>query len=852
MKGPRTGLMRALAAAIRWPFWSVAAFAGLVLFGLVLVAQNWEGTQRTLDQLRAAESDNLTWNLTQVEVDYLSLVQSLTVSQIAPANTADALQDVRMQFDILFSRVEVLQGSYIAGQLAIQGAASGAADQLWHVLQDTLGAVDGSDAALSAAIPHLLTQLVALRQPIREMSVQGVQAIDAATAQQRNALADAVREFARISILMIAFMATIAVFVLALDHLLRRKTAALTIIGKNLAMIQDVAFDAIVVIDSRGLIVSLNSSAERMFRISREAAAGQEFPALAMREPAASRLREGLADYLSGGASSLVGKLVALQMHDSLGRDVPVEGAFMAGTNVDGSRFVVAFLRDVRERLEAEAEIGRALVLARIGEETKRRVIAVLGHELRTALNGVIGSINLLGNAGLDQRNRQSLLKSARITAMDALRIANNALESSSLDASETGALHTGHYNLDAVIERIAGQHADLVAFHGTRLTVNLDPSAARRIVGDENLISLAATHLLDNAIRFTRNGDVELSATVLPAQGDGAMVEIRVRDNGCGIPQAEHSRIFEDFETLNGNNARSVGGAGLGLGIVARAVKLLDGQISVKSAPDEGSDFCIRYPAVLAGPSVVPAVAAARDASWPRSVLVVDDNAINRQVLCATLELRGVPADEACDGQDAVDKASQVAYDVIFMDVAMPRLDGLQATRRIRGAGLSSQAVIVGLTAHAGPEDHVRLIAAGMQEVQIKPLAQSALERIIGRPLDDGAAAEAENDTLVALVQSLGEPRVRQLVDQFANEAAGLLDHPVQSGAAGAHSIAGAAALFGFATLRNRFLELEGLLDTANSGLEPCIAETRTVLMHTLAKSDQLIARMAKESSEA
>ena len=851
MKASHPGLIRVLAAALRWPFWHVSAFVGLVLFGLVLVAQNWEGTQRTLDQLRAAESDNLTWNLTQVEVDFLSLVQSLTVSQVAPANAADALQDVRLQFDILFSRVEVLRASDVAGQLAIQGVASRATDQLWHVMQGALGAVDGSDASLSAAIPQLLMELVALRQPIRQMSVQGVQAIDAATARQRNELADAVREFARISILMIAFMAMIAVFVLALDHLLRRKAAALTIMGKNLAMIQDVAFDAIVVIDAKGLITSLNRSAERMFRISREAAIGRDLPTLAMRDPGASRLREGLADYLSGGSSSLVGKLVALNMQDSLGRDVPVEGAFMAGTNVDGSPFVVAFLRDVRERLEAEAEIGRALVTARIGEETKRRMIAVLGHELRTALNGVIGSINLLDNAGLDQRSRLSLIRSARTTAMDALRIANNALERSSLDASETGALRTVHYNLDAVIERIAGQHADLVAFHGTRLTVNLDSSASRRIVGDENLISLATTHLLDNAIRFTRNGAVELSATVMPTQDDGAVVEIRVRDNGCGIPQGEHSRIFEDFATLNENHSRGVGGAGLGLGIVARAVKLLDGEISVKSAPGEGSDFCIRYPAVLAGPPALPMVTAVRDTSWPRSVLVVDDNAINRQVLCATLQMLGVPADEACDGQDAVTKASEVAYDVIFMDVAMPRLDGLEATRRIRGEGPSRQAVIVGLTAHVRQEEHVRLIASGMQEVQIKPLAQSALERIIGRRRDDGTAAETENDTLAALVQSLGEVRVRQLVDQFTNEAESLLNEPVRSGGDGAHSVAGAAALFGFAALRNHFLELEGLLRTANGGLESCIAETRAVLMHTLATSDQLIARTAKHSSE-
>lgn len=354
----------------------------------------------------------------------------------------------------------------------------------------------------------------------------------------------------------------------------------------------------------------------------------------------------------------------------------------------------------------------------------------------------------------------------------------------------------------------------------------------------------------MHNAIRFTRNGNVEIAAQLIHPPEHGSIVEIRVSDNGCGITLSEQTRIFEDFESFNDANSRSVGGAGLGLGIVARAVKLLNGQVSVKSERHEGSEFCIRYPAIPADPIQVRVAAMQRDPSESLAVLVVDDNAINRQVLCATLQLLGVAADEARDGREAVDMARRFAYDFIFMDVAMPRLDGFEATRQIRLSGSSRRAVIVGLTAHIRPEDRYRLIDAGMQEVLLKPLTQSALERIIGRTPNAVALVETENDTLVTLVQSLGETRVRQFVDQFALEAACLLDAPLRDGAARAHSIAGAASLFGFDTLRTCFLTLEVQVQTGDEGLETTIAETRQILAQSLRSSDQLITWSANGSA--
>ena len=845
MKRRIVEVLRALTAAVRWPFWYVAIFVGLMIVGLTLIARNWDGTQRTLAELRAADSDNLTWNLTQLEVDYLALVQSLFISQVSPANTAHALEEVRLQFDILYSRVELLQSSYVAGRSSIQGASFRVVFDISQVLQDAIDAIDGDDAGLAAEVAPLLAQLQTFQRPIRHLSVQGVQVIDAATARRRAELADAIREFARISVLMIGFIATVAVFVIGLAYLLRQKTVALTVMGKNLAMIQDVAFDAILVIDDKGLIVSMNASAERMFRMPRDAAIGRELPALFMRDAGARWLREGLADYLSKGVSPIIGRLVALSMHDSLGNDVPVEGAFTAGNNVDGSRFVVAFLRDVRERLAAESEINRALVSARIGEETKRRVLSVLGHELRTALNGVVGSISLLANPGSDQLNRQSLLNSARITALDALRIANNALESSSLDAADINSIRKGHYVLRQLMEQIASQHSELVEFFGARLKVNLDPSTDRRILGDEHLVSLATGHLLNNAIRFSRNGEVELSIIVLPSPNDGAIAKINVRDTGCGIDQIEHSRIFEDFENLNEDNSRGVGGVGLGLGIVARAVKLLGGEISLKSSLHEGSDFCICYPVKFAETTPSPSVVRPLDKSKPLAVLIVDDNAINREVLRASLSLLGVSVFEAEDGQQAVEMSSHVEYDVILMDLAMPRLGGLEATRLIRSSGQSRHAVIVGLTAQVRPEDQFELIRAGMQEVLMKPLSQTALERVLGRSSDERVNPETKNDTLVELVQSLGALRVRNLLAQFESEARLMLSDPAPDCAARAHSIAGAAALFGFNDLRARFLELETLCETGNEGVEKCIVETRAVLAHTIDVGVQLISGM-------
>ncbi len=395
-----------------------------------------------------------------------------------------------------------------------------------------------------------------------------------------------------------------------------------------------------------------------------------------------------------------------------------------------------------RRRLEARL---RARTLA--AQEARRRAedaaaarsrfLAMMSHEMRTPLNGVAGFADLLA-ARVD-------LDAEAIRHLGHIRQSSDALLKLVEDildfARGDDAVAPEPLDLAAVAGEIVEPARAAAEARGLALVVDdrLPPRA--RYAADPRALRQALHPLVTNAVKFTESGEVRIR---LDRASDGVIV--LVSDTGCGIPPDVLPDLFEAFAQGDASISRNHSGVGLGLALAARHVRRLGGRIEVDSRPGEGSIFTLHLPLprVADAPEAAPApIAAAPDAEAaegegraPR-VLVVDDHPVNREVARIMLEAVGCEVVEACDGVEALDTVEAAAFDLVLMDVRMPRMDGLEATRRIRALpGEAGRLAIVAMTADAMPEDVERCLDSGMNAHLAKPISQTGLFDSVSKAL--------------------------------------------------------------------------------------------------------------------
>jgi two-component system, sensor histidine kinase len=397
-----------------------------------------------------------------------------------------------------------------------------------------------------------------------------------------------------------------------------------------------------------------------------------------------------------------------------------------------------------RRRAEAMADLARDLTKAeaeaRASSRAKSEFLAVMSHEIRTPLNGV------LGVAGLMERElTQEALRPHVNTILDSgqtlLRLLTDALD---MSRAEAGILTLEPAPLD-----VGALARDLVALWGPRaeewglaLTVTAGLPEHDWVVADAMRLKQVLNNLIGNALKFTLSGGVEV--TLGTAWLNGAVrLEAAVADTGPGIAPEAAATIFEPFNT--GDAGREGAGAGLGLAICRQIVQAMGGTIGLASAPSGGArfHFCLDLPP--AGPELRGAAKplAAPTPHETLHVLVVDDNAANRFLAGRLLDLFGCTHEMAGNGQEAVEAASTRPFDIILMDIKMPVMDGMAATRAIRALpGAAGMVPVLALTANADPRDEALYRAAGMTGVAQKPIQPDALLDAIRRALGSGSGA--------------------------------------------------------------------------------------------------------------
>ncbi|MDI1325814.1 MAG: ATP-binding protein [Brevundimonas sp.] len=391
-------------------------------------------------------------------------------------------------------------------------------------------------------------------------------------------------------------------------------------------------------------------------------------------------------------------------------------------------------VRDVTDTKMLEHALTEARDRAEAGARTKSEFLANMSHELRTPLTSVIGFSGLLvGSGSLPPAERTWANRIA--TASEALlSVINDILDYSKLEADAVD-LDPQPFDPRAMAQGAAAIVESQCLARGLTLTVDVAADLPPAMMGDEGRLRQVTLNFLSNAVKFTSAGEIRLTVTE-----DAGRLRVAVSDSGIGIDPDKISQLFDRFTQADASTTRVYGGTGLGLAISYRLIEMMGGQIGVDSTPGKGSTFWFTIPMKCAEAKDIQAAPVDASIASGLRVLMADDAVANRELVTAIMGGLGVNLDTVCDGAQAVEAARSGDYDLILMDVHMPVMDGLAATRAIRAmGGAVARTPIVALTANVQPEQVERCLAAGMDGHVGKPIQVAELLAVMNRASQRG-----------------------------------------------------------------------------------------------------------------
>lgn len=504
--------------------------------------------------------------------------------------------------------------------------------------------------------------------------------------------------------------------------------------GSRLRATLEATADGILLVDHEGVIINMNQRFSAMWGLGE---------ALLLQRDDAAVMQFMQSQYPQPAPSSDEDGCETLHLHDGRVFECRVHNA-NAGKEIIGR---VYSYRDVSERHRSQQELLQAHDAAKRASAAKGDFLAMMSHEIRTPMNGVLGISELLATTPLNAE-QADYVRVIRSSGETLLAIINDILDFSKIEAGKLSLEQTS-FSVQTMLEEVNALFRNRVLPGGPRFSCQCDPVLPALLRGDPVRLRQILFNLVGNAFKFTEQGEIAVRVTLLPGAAAepaaAAAVGLRfsVRDSGIGLTPEQVGRLFRSFEQADQSTTRKYGGTGLGLAICKRLAELMGGEIGVNSVAGQGSEFWFNvYLGAVQAEAASPQLGSAAPACAPAlvltpavRVLVVEDHPVNRMVIRGLLKrLGGAEPVLAENGQEALQCVAAGRFDVILMDIQMPLMDGIEATQRLRAAGLTTP--ILGLSAGALEGDIQAALGAGMDDYVLKPVDLQTLSAALLRAL--------------------------------------------------------------------------------------------------------------------
>ena len=415
----------------------------------------------------------------------------------------------------------------------------------------------------------------------------------------------------------------------------------------------------------------------------------------------------------------------------------------LSGAALDPSNLemgVIWVIDDLTSRKAMEEALREAKEVAEAASRVKSEFLATMSHEIRTPLNGVLGMLQLIQTTDLT-REQQKYASVAVQSSQSLMRVLSDILDISRIEAGALQIL-TEDFRLEEILDPIVQSFEEQIRAKGLDFVCDMDPMQSCQLLGDAGRIRQVVYNLVGNAMKYSEQGDIRLEAFLMPSvHADIVLLHVTVSDTGIGVPKNKIVDLFEPFTQVDGSYSRRFGGTGLGLAIVKRLVVLMDGTLEFCSWVGQGTEVHVTLPLRKANSCHPPALEQEipEDSDPPPhlSVLLVEDDPVNRLTVSHMLVQSGQQVHVAKNGVEALAFLSAHHVDCVLMDIQMPEMDGMEATRRIRAgeAGADMRDIpIVALTAHAMKDDREQFLSEGMTGYISKPVDMTELERTLAR----------------------------------------------------------------------------------------------------------------------